>query len=174
MCSSYMGGVATRIPGAGQSACEGCPPAAMTRPMQTCTQGHRSRAQTVKALRQSMYGSSTSVIGKAISSSDPDFESDSPEGYFKFQCQPWSSETFIARILQQIKNQDSLYSRHVYVKTSIQSSIHPREPTWPMCLHWQKGQIPPHYFTNTAPLFRKVIRSNRKLVIMAVNGNKWK
>ena len=66
--SSYMGGVATRIPGAGQSACEGCPPAAMTRPMQTCTQGHRSRAQTVKALGQSMYGSSTSVIGKAISS----------------------------------------------------------------------------------------------------------
>jgi len=68
MCSSYMGGVATRIPGAGQSACEGCPPAAMTRPMQTCIQGHRSRAQTVKALRQSMYGLSTSVIGQAISS----------------------------------------------------------------------------------------------------------
>ena len=68
MYSSYMGGVTTRIPGAGQSACEGCPPAAMTRSMQTCTGGHRSRSQTVKALRQSMYGSSTSVIGKAISS----------------------------------------------------------------------------------------------------------
>ena len=52
--TSYMGGVATRIPGAGQSACEGCPPAAMTRPMQTCTQGHRSRAQAVKALSQSI------------------------------------------------------------------------------------------------------------------------
>ena len=69
MYSSYMRGVATRIPGAGKSACEGCPAAAMTRPMQTCTQGQRSRAQTVKALRQSMYDSSTSVIGKTISSS---------------------------------------------------------------------------------------------------------
>ena len=65
--TSYMGGVATLIPGAGQSACEGCPPAAMTRLMQTCTQGHRSKAQTVKALRQSMSDFSTSVIGKAIS-----------------------------------------------------------------------------------------------------------
>jgi hypothetical protein len=48
----------------------------------------------------------------------------------------------------------------------------PRQSKWPMCL--QKGQIPPHYFTNTAQLIRKVIRSNRKLVIMAVNGSKWK
>ena len=157
--TSYMGGVATRIPGAGQLAHEGCPPAAMTRPMQTCTQGHRSRAQTVKALRQSMYDSSTSVIGKVISSSSWILTSSRTRR--RFQCQPWSSETFIARILHQVKIQDALYSRQVYAKTSFQSSIHPREPTWPMCLHRQKGQIPPHYFTNTAPLIRKVIRSNR-------------
>ena len=61
------GGVATRISGAGQSAFEGCPPAAMTRPMHTCNQGHRSRAQTVAALRQSMNELNTAVICKAIS-----------------------------------------------------------------------------------------------------------
>ena len=165
--TSYMGGVATRIPGAGQSACEGCPPAAMTRPMQTCTQGHRSRAQTVKALRQSMIDSSTSVIGKAISSSspklDPDFESDSPEGHC--QCQPWSSETFIPRILQQDWIQDALYSRQVCAKTSIQSSIHPREPTW---------QIKKDKFL---PITSQILHhySGKKYVVIETgsNGSNW-
>ena len=147
MYSSYMGGVATRIPGAGQSACEGCPPAAMTRPMQTCTQGHRSRAQTVKALRQSMYDSSTSVIGKVISSSSWILTSSRtcPAGgalalQVSHGAQKHSSRESCTR--SRIKTP---YSRHVYVKTSIQSSIHPRElePAWPMCLHRQKGQFLP-------------------------------
>ena len=66
--TTYMGGVATLIPGAGQSAFKGCLPAAMTRPMHACNQGHRSRAQTVTALRQSMNELNTAVIGKAVSS----------------------------------------------------------------------------------------------------------
>lgn len=126
MCSSYMGGVATRIPGAGQSACEGCPPAAMTRPMQTCTQGHRSRAQTVKALRQSMYGSSTSVIGKAISTSSWILTSS------RTRLRGTSSSNVSHGAQKHLSSESCTRSRFKtpyilgrYVQTSLQSSIQP-------------------------------------------------
>ena len=52
--------------------------------------------------------------------------------------------------LQQDWIQDALYSRQVCTKTSKHSSIHPREPTWPMCLQKDKfipitSQILHHY-----------------------------
>jgi hypothetical protein len=68
--SSYMEGVATRIQDDARLRLghEGCPQAAMTRPMQTCSQDHLNRAHTVKAYRQSMNELSTIVISEAISS----------------------------------------------------------------------------------------------------------
>jgi hypothetical protein len=67
MHSSDMGGVATLIQGDGRLGLEGCLQAAMTRPMQTCSQDHLNRAQTVEAYRQSMNELSTIVISEAIS-----------------------------------------------------------------------------------------------------------
>ena len=154
VCTTYMGGVATLIPGAGQSALEGCLPAAMTRPMHTCNQGHRSRAQTVAALRQSMNELNTAVIGKTISS--------------------WiltSSRTVPAKRknYRELRNiyranlatgQDSrcpVFSAGICEYNSIitpsNAPLHGRY----VC---RKGKITPHYFTNTAPLFRNVMRSN--------------